>query len=182
MVNTGLDKHTFEKLFKDNYESLYYHALSFLNDREASKDIVNDVFEHIWTKYSKFDFSYSIKPLLYKMVQSNCIDYIRHKEVKKKYHDFKVSRNELFEEDYEEYEKLIENLRKAVENLPGQSRIVFKKCFLDGKKYREVGEELGISVNTVKTHITKSLRRLRGEFKDEILLYFFSLRKKIRKK
>lgn len=178
MEKQGINKQKFEKLFRENYESLYYHALSFLNDSEASKDIVNDVFEYVWSKSSELDFSYSVKPLLYRLVRSNCIDFIRHKEVKKKYHDFKISRNELFDEDYEGYERLIEDLSKAVENLPEQSRLVFKKCFLDGKKYKEVAEELGISINTVKTHITKSLKRLRGEFKDEILLYFFSFSEK----
>lgn len=178
MDDLGINKHNFEKLFRDNYEKLYYHSLSFLNDEEASKDIVNDVFEHIWSKRSEFDFSYSIKPLLYKMVQSNCIDYIRHKKVKKRYHDYMVVRNELFEEDYEDYDKLIERLRMAIENLPDQSRIVFKKCYIEGKRYKEVGKELGISINTVKTHVSKSLRRLRRDFQNDILLYFFSFRKK----
>ena len=69
-----------------------------------------------------------------------------------------------------EYELMIERLRQSVENLPGQTKVVFRMCFLDGKKYQEAADELMISINTVKTHINKALRLLREEYSDYSLL------------
>ena len=60
------------------------------------------------------------------------------------------------DEGYMEYELMIERLRQSVENLPGQTKVVFRMCFLDGKKYQEAADELMISINTVKTHINKA--------------------------
>ena len=42
------------------------------------------------------------------------------------------------------------------------------------KKYKEIAEELNISVNTVKTHITTGLKTLRGEFPASLLLLLFT--------
>ena len=42
-------------------------------------------------------------------------------------------------------------------------RIVFMKSCLEGKKYLEIAEELRISVNTVKSHISKAYREIRGK-------------------
>lgn len=50
---------------------------------------------------------------------------------------------------------------KSIELLPLQTRKVFNECFLKGRKYKDVAEELQISVNTVKTHITRALQFLR---------------------
>ena len=48
---------------------------------------------------------------------------------------------------------------------------------LDGKKYKEIAEELGISVNTVKSHIMKAYRDIRARVGGESspLLLFIAL-------
>ena len=37
-------KEQFERIYAENYTRLYYFALNIIGDREASKDILNDVF------------------------------------------------------------------------------------------------------------------------------------------
>ena len=83
------------------------------------------------------------------------------------------------EEEYVEYEQLIEKVMHIIENMPQQTATVFKKCFIERKKYQEAGDELGISINTVRWHITKAISILRGQMSDVemILLYAFFLKK-----
>ena len=57
--------------------------------------------------------------------------------------------------------------------LPEQQRKVLMRCVVDGKKYKEVAEELGITLNTVKTHLTRALAFLRGELSEEVVLFFY---------
>ena len=40
------------------------------------------------------------------------------------------------------------------------------------EKYKEVAEERNISLNTVKTHITRALKFLRDELQDDLVLLF----------
>ena len=87
---------------------------------------------------------------------------------------------EAFDErELQEYELLIERIHHAVEELPAQTRNVFKMCFLEGKKYQEVGVEFGITVNTVKAHVMKALRLLREQFsREDFILFFLFMKKK----
>ena len=66
-----------------------------------------------------------------------------------------------------------------IENMPKQTAVVFKKCFIERKKYQEAGDELGISINTVRWHITKAISILREKTSDLelMLLYAFFLKK-----
>ncbi len=178
MIESVDYKRIFEQLFRENYARLYYHAYSFLNDEESAKDVVNDVFERVWINFEKVEFSTSILPLLYTLVRNRCVSYIRHRRVQERFTKEMLQEEEKVDEEYMEYELLIEKLRHSVEQLPGQTKVVFKKCFLDGRKYQEAADELNISINTVKTHINKALKLLRSRFAgDEIILIVFLLGK-----
>ncbi len=166
-----INRKDLEKLFKENYKGLYFYALSFINDESASEDIVSDVFEYLWSNRTKIDISFSIKPFIYTMVKNRCINYLRHEDVKQKHVQFSLNESGKNEEE-EDRELLLQKIIDEIESFPEKRKKVFKKCFLENKKYKEVGAELGISVNTVKTHITKSLLQLRVHFNSNDLLFF----------
>ena len=69
---------------------------------------------------------------------------------------------DLSQEEYSEEEAVqLEKIRQALQILPLQCRTVFMMSSLDGKKYREIAEELHISINTVKSHVLKAYRTIR---------------------
>lgn len=41
----------FEELFKKNYSPLFYNALDWVEDAEAAKDIVSELFSEVWSQY-----------------------------------------------------------------------------------------------------------------------------------
>ena len=170
MIRSVDYKGIFEQLFRENYTRLCYHAYSFLNDEEAAKDAVNDVFEKVWVNFEKIERTQSLLPLLYTLVRNHCVSLLRHKKVRERFNQELRLKDEATDEGYMEYELLIERLRQSVEKLPGQTKVVFRMCFLDGKKYQETADALAISINTVKTHINKALRILREEYSDYSLL------------
>lgn len=169
---------TFEFLYKTHYKELYVHALSFVRDEEEAKDIVTDVYEYVWKNFEKLDSSVSLRPFLYSLVRSRSLDFLRKEKTKEKFLAYKKTFPEE-EEEYVEYEQLIEKVMHIIENMPKQTAVVFKKCFIERKKYKEAGDELGISINTVRWHITKAISILREKTSDieMVLLYAFFLKK-----
>ena len=169
---------TFEFLYKTHYKELYVHALSFVRDEEEAKDIVTDVYEYVWKNFEKLDSSVSLRPFLYSLVRSRSLDFLRKEKTKEKFLAYKKTFPEE-EEEYVEYEQLIEKVMHIIENMPQQTATVFKKCFIERKKYQEAGDELGISINTVRWHITKAISILRDKTSDieMVLLYAFFLKK-----
>ena len=163
---------TFELLYKTHYKELYIHALSFVRDDEEAKDIVTDVYEYVWKNFDKLDSSVSLRPFLYTLVRSRSLDFLRKEKTKEKFLAYKKTFPEE-EEEYVEYEQLIEKVMRIIENMPQQTATVLKKCFI------EAGYELGISINTVRWHITKAISILREKMSDieMVLLYAYFLKK-----
>ena len=38
----------YERLFKQNFERLYYHSLDIVHDEDVARDVVSDVFVNVW--------------------------------------------------------------------------------------------------------------------------------------
>lgn len=75
----------------------------------------------------------------------------------------------------EEEVQRIEQIKEVLQTLPLQCRTVFTKSCLDGKKYKEIADELGISVNTVKSHVMKAYRDIRARVGGEQSPCYFLL-------
>jgi RNA polymerase sigma-70 factor (ECF subfamily) len=68
-------------------------------------------------------------------------------------------------DDVESREKQYNALWEALNKMPEQRRKVFLMSNQDKVKYKDIALQLGISVNTVKTHIRLALQFLRMECK-----------------
>lgn len=159
----------FEALFRSEYQGLTRFAYSYVNDEEAAKDIVHNAFLILWQNWDKLDLSRPLRPWLLTLCRNGALDYLKHLKV--------VSENERslseylsYEENSEEYEQRLQQVREKLEKLGERQREVLVKCFVEGKKYKEVAQELGISINSVKTHISRGLSRLRDELSNEMIL------------
>lgn len=151
----------FEFFFKENYSQFYFFALHLIDDEEVSRDIVSDSFEYALNNYGRLDVE-NWKTYMYSYIRNKCIDYIRHQEVKRKYIDYYLHvTSEIEESGYEEYEEKIKEIRKLIGSLTPQTRLVLRECYIHNKKYKEVADELQISVSAVRKHMVKALKVIR---------------------
>jgi RNA polymerase sigma-70 factor (ECF subfamily) len=173
------DEQAFELLFRKFYVRLCAFANKFLNDPEEAKEIVQEVFAKIWEGRDLIDPDDSLKSYIFKITQNLSINKLRRKKVESKYAEiYKFIYCEQF--DFSVHESLLareleENIAQAVGNLPGECRKVFELSRTEGLKYREIADNLNISVKTVEAHMSKALRSLRIELKDylSVLLILF---------
>lgn len=157
-------KELFRKLFTTFYDRLYGFALSRVLCRDAAADITNEVFCRLWEQFDRLDFSTSPLPLLYTMTRNRCSDHLRQKTARPAGSDTDAE-NVLSEDtlaEVMERERRIVSMMNALEKLPPQTRRVVELCFLKNMKYREAAAELGISVNTVKTLLSRAMKFLRS--------------------
>ncbi len=59
-------------------------------------------------------------------------------------------------------EEMKVKLYLELDNLSEQSRKVFESIVFENMKYKEVADELGLSLNTIKTHLSRALKQLRS--------------------
>jgi len=103
---------------------------------------------------------------LYKYVKNRSLNYLRDQKSKKK-HDLINLVSEVFFRDNLIEEETYQIVYKALKNLPPQGQNVIELS-LDGLKNHEIGKQLKITVNTVKTIKLRAFRSLRSELKCNI--------------
>lgn len=162
-VDEVADKTDFDILFRTYYSQLCFYAYHLINDLEASKDITSDAFEYLWLHLEEINMT-TAKTYLYSFVHSKSIDYIRHQGIQKEFIKYSELTEEDVETDFDDYDERLILIRKAMNNLTPYTRLILEECYIRQKKYKEVADELEISVNTVKKYIVKALRSIRLEF------------------
>ena len=151
-------KEQFERIYAENYTRLYYFALNIIGDREASKDILNDVFAAVWKGFERLDKT-KINTYLLSSVRNRAVDYLRHNIQRAKYDEEYIHTASIYYTEYsEDKERIVE---KMMSHLCPPTDKILELCYLQQKKYAEVAEMLGISTSSVKKHIIKALRTLR---------------------
>jgi len=167
------DIKVFEELYIAHYESLCYYAQRFVLDLETSREIVQDVFVRIWEKRATLLGEESLKSYLYKSVRNKCLDYLKHLNIEYEYEKKRISEMQEPGSDSSNMEDqpldglITEELRnaiqRAIENLPEKCREIFELSRYEGLKYREISEELKISVKTVETQMYRAIKSLKEQ-------------------
>lgn len=174
------DKQAFRLLFDEYYSSLCLYANSVMNDLELSQDLVSDCFVRLWERKETIQIESSLKNYLLLSVRNSIYSYLRSPESRKADLNSIIERleNTPVEEYNLEKEEVILRVRKLIEELPQQRKKILELAAFQGKSYREIGEILGISVNTVNTQMSRAYRFLRDRLiEDDLLLWFLFFRK-----
>jgi len=164
----------FEKLFVKYFEPLCSTSFKIVKDMAIAEDIVQEFFYQFWKNRDSFSPKLSLNAYLHHSIHNNSLHYLEHLEVRKTYADFRIS--EIKESNPLDYQYNIElmDLKKVIlstlKQMPERCSIIFRMNRFEGKKYREIAENLGISVKTVEADMGKALQLFRKslrEFKPE---------------
>ena len=164
------DHKTFEIVFKDYYPRLCNYANGLLHSFDSAEEIVQEVFINFWNNHGKIEIYTSLKPYLYRSVYYGCLNYLRKN--KKIIHSVQLNNESNPKTELlflatsttpftllvsEEFEK---ELGRAIEDLPDQCRKVFCLSRFENLSYAEIAEKLGLTVSTVKTHMSRAMTKL----------------------
>jgi RNA polymerase sigma-70 factor (ECF subfamily) len=156
---------------------LHSYASVMLYYDSHAEEIVQNMFVRLWERRDLLDVQTSVKAYLYKCVHNDCLNYIKHKKIKARYQDHAAfTMNDQAERTSDKLVlgELQNRLQAAMNELPEQCRTIFQMSRFEELKYREIAEELGLSVKTVESQMGKALRILRVKLVDflPILLLF----------
>lgn len=166
------DERAFERIFKSNYNQLVGFCSQFTRDTEMSKGIAQEAFINLWVSREKIKTFNGIKAFLYTYAKSQCLNSIRHKQVVYKYEDKSLQLQEerlnvevlqSFEFQSLEFVELENLIETSIRSLPEKCQLVFRMSRQEGKKNKEISEELNISIKSVEANITKALKVLRAD-------------------
>ncbi|HET6252587.1 MAG TPA: RNA polymerase sigma-70 factor [Puia sp.] len=175
LVGSGVqaDEQIFEKLFVDWYSPLHAYACSVLKDESLAAEAVQTVFTRLWEKREQLRVQASVKAYLYGSVYHECISWMRRERTRREYRSGvlrrlggQADRSLENASDKAEVRELEQQFQRALDELPEQCKAIFQLSRFSELKYREIAEQLGISVKTVETQMTKALKLLRRKLAD----------------
>jgi len=172
------DEAAFEQIFKTYFKSLHSYAFTILKDEIVAEEIVQNIFYKIWEKAEQINSGTSIQAYLYRAVHNESLNYIKHLKVRSNYQQQALyqMKNETDNASKKiSFKELEGRLHQALNELPQQCRTVFQKSRFEELKYRQIAEELNISVKTVENQMGKALKILRSKLVDFLPLILFLL-------
>jgi RNA polymerase sigma-70 factor (ECF subfamily) len=170
------DTQIFERYYKENYKRFFLMACRYLKDPVQAEEIVNDVFMKIWEDGHTLQIESSLTSYLYKAVVNRSLNALRKNKRENTYVDLALIPEEGYEwKQMEDNEKIVK-LYAAIEQLPEKCRQVFEMSRFEELKQQEIADKLGISIKTVKNHITLALKQLNTAFIKELLFPFLILK------
>lgn len=169
----------YKNLFNKLYASLCLFSNKYLNNLEASKDIVQDVFIKIWEDKVEFKNPNTIKSYLYTSVKNKSLDYLKSKRYKSTEHFSKEEMEKIEREPFFLREVVIIETSNIIENaintLPNRCGQIIRLS-IKGFTNAEIATELDISINTVKAQKKIAYKKLKPLLKDYFILiaYIFN--------
>jgi RNA polymerase sigma-70 factor (family 1) len=163
------DKKAFEQVFKSYYALLCRYAKSLVNDLDEAEEVVQNTFYMIWNKRESLEITGSLKAYLYRAVHNDCLNKLKHLQVRKVHaEDYKHSNAGAYEDAGKvlQGKELRQKIEQAIAALPEQCGKVFRLSRFEELKYHEIAEQLQISVKTVENHMGKALKHMREQLKD----------------
>lgn len=171
------NKSVYNNVFNHFYRGMVLYANNFLYDKDASEDIVQEVFISLWENSGDIEIKSSLKAYLYAMVRNKCLNYLKSIKITDDINLIDLNSILVWEEDFEmisEEEKriLYTQILKIIETFPESMQEIFKLKFVENYKYIEIAEKLDISVNTVKTQLKRAKQKINQAI--PLLLSLFS--------
>jgi len=167
------DNKAFQKVFESFYPRLVSYSYNFTYNQEVSEDLVQEAFIYLWENIDSLKIEKSLQAYLFTMVRNRSLNHLKKIKVTDTNYLIDISMslsNDFQEEAFSELERgqLLLKAEGILHCLPEKMQEIFKLKVMHNFSYKEIAEEMDISINTVKTQLK------RANFKIETALLIVS--------
>ena len=158
------DKKSQEILFKHYYSILMSVCVRYGKSEDDTQDLLQSGFIKVYNNLNKITDFKTVNSWVKRVVINNCIDYYR-KNKRKANISGPITEIDIIDEDTYEIEEskyTVKNLLSALSNLSNIERTVFNMFVIDNYGHQEISEILDININTSKTILRRSRKKLKN--------------------
>jgi RNA polymerase sigma-70 factor (ECF subfamily) len=154
------------------WNNVFDYVLSKIKDEEETEDIAIETFTKVFAKLKLYNADFDFKTWLISVAHNTMIDHIRKSPKLKVSLDDENYKIELEEDLPTPEEKLIQKqardeLQQQLSKLKPDYRRILELRFLEEKTYKEIAEELGLSMANVKVRLLRARQLLKEILKNE---------------
>ncbi|MFC0513714.1 RNA polymerase sigma-70 factor [Mucilaginibacter angelicae] len=169
------DISAFTAIHSRYYGVLYQHAYKRLSDRDAVKDILQEIFIHLWDQRRSIELKGNLQSYLCLVVRNKVLNVFKHEKIKSNYISSLINFEETCKSTTDENlrnKELVALIKAEVSALPPKMRLIFELSRDSNLSHNEIAEKLEISSLTVRKQVNNSLKILRARLASQFLLLF----------
>ena len=177
-------RNNFQDIYNQYSRLVYNVALNYVQNIEDAEEITQDVFVQVHHSLEKFEEKSTVKTWLYRITINKCLDFIKHKNSKKRFFIFgNKSQNQteyLNTTNFEHPGILLENQENAaqlyavINELSENQKTAFILAKIDGLSNSEIAAIMQLTVSSVESLIFRAKTTL----KEKLATKFDGYRKK----
>ena len=171
----------FQAIYKEFYPKIFRYLINILADKELAEDFTQDVFIRVNEGLQNFEGRSKLSTWIYKIATNRTRDYYKSagyqkgtkqtisenlvKEHSKTQNVWKVAENEISDQVLEKKE-MNNCINRYVQDITENYRTVFVLSEYEGLKNKEIGDILGLSLDTVKIRLYRARTQLRNKMEE----------------
>ena len=177
------DNDALSKLYSEFAHELYSYGLKIANDDHLVKDCIQEVFIQLIERRKTLLITPRIQFYLFKSLRNKIFEELRTKTKKRdiieQLTENKVDEYEQHAEqliiDSEEKKSIKEILNSSIAKLPNRQKEIVYLKYTEGFNYDEIAELLNIDKASARTLLYRSLKTIKEQLANKILLLIFIL-------
>lgn len=161
------NRRAFEVIYRKYWPALYLSAYNILRDRDACKDILQEVFVKLWTRRSEVHI-HALESYLHTAVRFKVLTAVKNSGRKVIIEEGELERlaGTTALNDTLSQQDIHRLLDREIAGLPRRCREVFVLSRKEHLSNKEIARRLGITPKTVENQITLALQRIRTTLGD----------------
>lgn len=164
------DPHALQELFAKYHSPILNYCVRMIDNHDRAEELTQDVFLQLYRARERYEPTARFVTYLYRIATNLCLN-----ERRRRSRWSRVLSSEMPDENQLPDHKVpsadaivvsaqeLERVQQAIARLPRRKAAALMLARVDGLSHAEVSEALGISVNAVKSLISRATRSLRTE-------------------
>ena len=166
------------------YQRFVRYAFYYVNDLPTAEDMTHDALLYYWENRQKLPADTDVLGYILQSVKNKCLNHLRSQGVRLRAaedihsHGARMLRTRIStleacnpEELFSEEARRLVN--ETLDRLPEKTRAIFIRSRFDGKSYKEIAAEMGVTVKSVEFEVSKAMKILRVVLKDYLAYFIF---------
>ncbi len=163
------DEAAFQALVERYLPLVFGLARKYTGERYKASDIAQETFVKVWKNIRRFDTRRSFRAWLFVIAQHTALDWLRGKEI-----PFSATAFDVLEpaSDEDVSAKLAtkmsaEKVRAQMHDLGPEAQKIIQLHSEEGLTFKEIGQALGKSLNTVKSIYRRAVLQLQSRLSED---------------
>lgn len=141
-------------------DEMYRFAKRFVMSSDEAEDVVQDLMMKFWQKREELETFGNLKSYAMRSVKNECLNRLKHHEVKMGFADFQIHRSDLYQM---ETNNLKDQIISFIQKLPEKQKTVIHLKDVEDYDIAEIAEVLDMAENAVRINLMRARQKIKEQ-------------------